>query len=117
MFMTSFGARTSVIGFVVLPELKITPFPLVTRISSLHAAHQFLLSTSPTPPTAGLYNISKTTPFLTAVRTRVCLKKNGRRGPVRGREIICVVSGDGCECFKQAREKVLAVVGCKERMS
>lgn len=54
MFITSFGALTSTIGVAVFPELIMTPLPDVTLVNSLQAAHQFLLSISPAPPTAGL---------------------------------------------------------------
>lgn len=94
-----------------------TPLPpCVTLVSSLEFAHQFLRSTSP-EPRAGEYGISKTQPFLIAVRTRVCLKKKGRRGPVRGILIIWAVSEEGEECFKHATEKFDCVVGCSERIS
>lgn len=109
------GARTS--PTPLLPLEKITPFPRVTRVSSRALAHQFLRSLSPAPPTTGEYATSNTAPFLIAVRTRVCLKKNGMRGSVSGREMMCVVSVEGTECVRQAAEKVERDVGCSERIS
>lgn len=47
----------------------------------------------------------------------MCLKKNGIRGSVSGREMICVVSVEGAECVRQAVEKAVEDVGCSERIS
>ena len=47
----------------------------------------------------------------------MCLKKNGIRGSVNGREMMCVVSVEGAECVRQAAEKAVDEVGCSERIS
>ena len=98
--------------------------PLVTRTTSRAAAHQFrfaldplsllpakLAEASPSAPSAPTYESSKTAPFLRAVPTSVCLRLNGRRGAVRGSDIMCAVSGDGFVCSRHAEEKETAVVG------
>lgn len=51
------------------------------------------------------------------MRTRVCFRRKGRRGELRGREMMCVVSVEGTEWVRQAAEKVASVVGCRARMS
>ena len=48
---------------------------------------------------------------------RVCFKWKLNRGRVSGREIMWVVSGDGTVWVRQAREKVMALVGVNERIS
>ena len=42
---------------------------------------------------------------------------NGRRGSVRGREMMWVVRGVGCVWVRHAREKDAAVVGTSARRS
>lgn len=127
-FATSRGARKS--ASFHTPPLTRIPFPFVTLATSRAAAHQFrfapaplspplgrLSAGSPSPPSAPTYPSSNTAPFLSAARMRVCLRLNGKRGRVSGRAIMCVVSGVGWVCVRQASEKEAAVVGTRARRS
>jgi len=48
---------------------------------------------------------------------RVCFRWKLNRGRVSGREMMCVVNGEGTVCVKQASENVVTLVGVSERMS
>lgn len=111
-FPTSLGARKSAVS--VQPPVTMSPFPLVTRTTSLAAAHQLRFAVL---SSALVYGISKTAPLRNAVRTMVCFMRNGRRGTSRGTEIICTESGEGCVCVRHASEKVVSVVGARAMIS
>ncbi len=107
------GAHRSISA--TTPLLTMSPFSFVRRFSSLPAAHQLRLAPGPfsaassstrissfSPPRAPTWLISKTAPFIMAVRTSVCLS---------GKEV-----GEGVKggWVRHATEKVAAVVGVSD---